>query len=355
MRSIRLFLILFIGIVIFLCPQTAIVNPEKPLNPKAGRVLQLKEELRITDEGGEFFMRFPRIVKVALDGSFFILDSNNLFHLNPKGRYLGNFFKKGQGPGELNYVSNFDFSEDNLIIHSSYPEKLVWFDFRGKFIKEISLAKIPNRLDFSFYADGTYWLFKFATPAPTNKAETVDVPQILMAVSEDGKDIREFMSFPNSSFIMGGAMVMQELLNVPCQERYLFISHTRKYEIAAFDCQSGKLLGTFSRKYNPVKRPKNYGEAAIVVGDKRYEAPGSEYLRDLSGLFVFKDNLWAVTSTKHEKRGVLVDVYNLEGKYIDAFYLNLKGSLVNTHGDSILVREKRPDELIQIVKYRVID
>jgi len=29
--------------------------------------------------------------------------------------------------------------------------------------------------------------------------------------------------------------------------------------------------------------------------------------------------------------------------------------LVSTHGDSILMTEKSPDDLIQIVKYKVID
>jgi hypothetical protein len=37
------------------------------------------------------------------------------------------------------------------------------------------------------------------------------------------------------------------------------------------------------------------------------------------------------------------------------FFLKLSGLLISTHGDSILVREKSPDDLIQIVKYRVID
>jgi hypothetical protein len=355
MGIIRIFLALSLGILGLWPPQTTIMNPEKPPSAKAGRVLQLKEELRITDDGGEFFLKYPRIVKIAPDGSSFVLDANALIHLDPKGRYLGNLFKKGQGPGELNFVSNFDFAGDNLIVHSSDPEKIVWYDFRGKFLKEISLARISSRLDFLFHAGGVYWFIKYDSPMPTGKAGAIDFPQIVLAVSGEGKTVREFMSFPNSGLLIRGAFVGQELLTASCRERYLFISNTRKHEIAAFDCQTGQLLRTFGRKYDRIKTPKDQKAAAIIDGNNRYEAPGSEYLRDLSALHVFKDRLWALTSTKDAQKGVLVDVFDLDGKYIDAFFLKLNGSLIGTHGDSILVREKSPDDLIQIVKYKVID
>ncbi len=47
--------------------------------------------------------------------------------------------------------------------------------------------------------------------------------------------------------------------------------------------------------------------------------------------------------------------YSGFGEYVDAFFLKLNGSIVSTHGDSILVREKSSDDLIQIAKYKVID
>jgi len=343
-----------LAICAFLSAQDVIINPDKPLNPKAGRVLELREEMRITDEGGEFFLRRPRIVKAAPDGSLFILERENLYHLDRDGRYLGDFFKKGQGPGEVNYVSNFDFDRDRLIVQSSYPEKAVWFDLSGRLAKDVSLGRIGRRVEFAFYSDGTYWLFQYAVPAFSAKPEEADMPQILTAVSEDGRDVREFASFANRIFHAGGGIVSQDLLFAPLGKRYLCISHTRNYEIDEFDCREGKIIRTFGRKYARVKRPKGYAEPAIILNGTSYEAPGVEYLPDIGGLFVFKDRLWAMTSTKDDKRGVLVDVYDLEGKYVDAVYLNVSGTLVNTHGDSILVREKRADGLMQIVMYKVV-
>ena len=34
-------------------------NPEKPLNPNAGRILELREEMRISDKGGDFYFSSP--------------------------------------------------------------------------------------------------------------------------------------------------------------------------------------------------------------------------------------------------------------------------------------------------------
>jgi hypothetical protein len=335
--------------------QETIENLDKPLNPKAGRVLQLQEKLRITDEGGQFFLKYPRIFKVAPDGSFFIFDFDQIIHLDSKGQYLGNFFKKGQGPGELNYVSSFDFSQDALIVHSNYPNKFVWFDFKGNVIKEISLSTIANRLEFAFLAARQYYAFKQVTPQPADKPEAVDIPMILMAISEDGREAKETISFPIKSFVMGGAMVLNRLLSVPLKNRHLFVSHTREYSVKVFDCQTQKLLRAFNRKYKRIRPPKGHREAAIVMGDKRYEAPGSEYLADIGELFIFKDVLWVMTSTKDEKKGLLLDVFNLEGKYIDAFYLGTSGRLLATWGDYVFIQEKSPAELIQIVQYKVVE
>jgi len=342
------------GTAALLLGQEIVVNPERPLNLKAGRVLQLKEELRITDDGGQFFLRFPRIGKVAPDNSLFFLDFDSLVHLDAKDRYLGNYFKKGQGPGEFNYVSNFDIAQDHLIVHSNSPGKIVWFDFQGKIVKEISLTEMP-RLSFLFFAHGVYHFFKYGVPETSEKLEVINFPQVLIAADEDGREVRELITFPNRGFRIGGVMVMQELLFTSCQHRHLFVSHTREYCLKMVDCQEGRLLRVFQRKYKRVKPPKDHREAAIVIGAKRYEAPGSEYLGDVNDLFVFKDVLWVVTSTKDEKKGVLVDVYDFMGRYIDAFFLKFNVSLIGTHGDSILVREKGPDDLIQIVKYRVVD
>ena len=47
-----------------------------------------------------------------------------------------------------------------------------------------------------------------------------------------------------------------------------------------------------------------------------------------------------------------VDVFDFEGKYVDSFFLDVTGTLMAIHEDSLFVREKNEDELIHLVKYR---
>lgn len=75
----------FFLIVYSVFPQTPIVNPEKPLNKNAGRVLKLEEVFRIKDEGANFYFKYPRKLKVATDGSFFVVDENQFLKFSPQG------------------------------------------------------------------------------------------------------------------------------------------------------------------------------------------------------------------------------------------------------------------------------
>lgn len=58
---------------------------------------------------------------------------------------------------------------------------------------------------------------------------------------------------------------------------------------------------------------------------------------------------------QRRKKGYLYDIFDAEGRYVDAFNLPTDGRLIGTHGDSIFVRETTLDELIRIVKYRVLE
>jgi hypothetical protein len=333
--------------------QTIIKNTEEPLNPRAGRVLRLQEELRITDEGGDFFFQYPRLIKVAPDGSYFVYDQEELLHFDAKGVFLHNFFKKGEGPGELNYVSNFDFAQGLFLVHNNNPDKFVWFAPDGAFIKELPLHDI-SRLDFLFCHDGILYGFKMGQVDTEGRTEVVDIPYILVAISEDGTTRKELQSFPLRALATGGARVSAtRLLSVPFKDRYLFVSHTHDYLVSLCDLQSGEVLRSFNREYKRIKRPK--GTRGPTIGGKKFEPPGWEYLNDIMGMFVFKDALWVLTSTEDKEKKSLVDVFDFSGKYVDAFYLDTRGRLIGTYGDSIFVREQNENELVSIVKFRVLD
>ena len=127
------------------------------------------------------------------------------------------------------------------------------------------------------------------------------------------------------------------------------------YSIKAFDCREERHLRTFSRPYRRVPRPKEIRASAIISRDgRRFEMPGSEYLEDIVALFAVGDMLWVRTSTRDPEKGILFDVFSVEGRYVDAFYLKTAGRPLAVENDAVFIVEKTPEETIEIAKYRIV-
>lgn len=50
----------------------------------------------------------------------------------------------------------------------------------------------------------------------------------------------------------------------------------------------------------------------------------------------------------------LIDVFDFAGRLIDSFYMPSNLRIAGTDGDRIFVRETDEDELVSIVKYRIV-
>jgi hypothetical protein len=356
-KKIVLLLLFFLIIPSVIYTQEIIENPEKPTNPNAERILNIQEELRITDEGGKFYFVGPRYIKVAPDGTIFLYDREQLLRFDENGKFIHNFFIKGQGPGELNYVRNYAFQDGKLIVFNANPYKIVWFDFNGELLNDVKIHDISGYLRFQFLKNDTFYFFASDIPSSDGKTTIMNVPQTLIALDQLGKKEKEITSFNTKVFRTGGAWAdISSLISVPYKKRYLFLSHTQEYLVKLYDIEAQMTLRSFTRKYKRIKPPKDHKSGGIYGRDgKRIGPPIPEFFDDISELFMFKDLLWIRTSTKDEEKGYLIDVFNFDGKFVDSFYLKIKGSLVATHEDFIFVREKDENELLNIVKYKVIE
>jgi hypothetical protein len=337
--------------------QEIIENPKNPTNPNAGRILNIQEVLRITDEGGEFYFKYPRNIKVAPDCTIFISDQEQLLRFNQNGEFIHNFYIKGQGPGELNIVRDYTFKDGTLIVFNRNLSKMVWFDFDGDLLNDVRIYDISGSLYFKFLKDDTFYFFKSSYPQSEGKTMIMDKPQVLITLDQDGKNEKELTSFNTKVFATGGAWSrISRLISVPYKKRYLFVSHTQEYLVKLYDTEVRMTIRNFTRKYKRIKPPKDHRFGSIYSRDgKRIGPPIPEFFEDIREMYIFKDQLWIRTSTKDDEKGYLIDVFNLEGNFVDSFYLNIDGSLISTHEDFIFVRESDEDENIHIVKYRIIE
>lgn len=325
MKKIYSFLLLIAGLALYVMSQSIIENPDKPLNPKAGRVVTLKEELRIVDSGEGYYFKNPRYIKAAPDGNIYVQDGQQqLLQFDSKGRFIRNLLKTGQGPGEMTGLMNFVVTSEHVILFGT-PPKILHLDHEGRVVKEIPLPKATMFRGFLSYWNGTYYFTKEDRPQLDGGSKWIDIPQTLVAVSDDGKTVEDLVSFPSRRYVSvlaGGVTSQTEfviLIAVPFGDTKFLVSHTETYLVKLVGTGQKSDVRAFRRQYDRVKRPAGMGGGVRGTGGPGPEAP--EYANDVTGIHVRGDRILVQTSTVDRKKGICFDVFNPEGRYIDAFFL----------------------------------
>ena len=77
------------------------------------------------DKNGDYYFSFSK--------------TGSILKYSPEGKYLKSFLKKGQGPGELPYISYFRILPEGVYVSSG--RKLIKFDFAGDVVFEKSFKK----------------------------------------------------------------------------------------------------------------------------------------------------------------------------------------------------------------------
>ncbi len=363
--------ILFI-IRVALISQGIIENPVKPLAKNAGRVVTLKEVLRIVDEGDKYYFRHPNLLHIAPDESIFVNDLDQLLQFDKNGRFIRNYFKKGQGPGELNWISDYVLTDKNIIIHSVSPNKIIWLDFNGKLNKEFAIRMYKGGLQFLHFHNNHYYFNSQSFPKIEGEPKIIDNPQDFLTLEEGKEEIKSLSSFPTQAYVAlakgggGGLVPLVKLIVIPYREKYLLISHTSEYLVKLFDCEKNQVLRTCRRQYARVKgspeEAAGIKSGVMLDGNRPLVAPGHKYRADIENLLVYKENLLVETSTRENEKGTLIDAFNFEGVYVDSFYLKLPGPATSNFarpearaisGDYLYTIEKNEDETFVIKKYKI--
>ena len=314
-----------------------VINPKTPLSKNAGRERRLKELLRIKDVGDEYYFKNPYDLKVAPDGSIYINDEEQFLHFSQDGKFTRNYFKKGLGPGEMTVVYEYCIFDKGIILHSVGPPKVLIFDLKGNLDKEVSIKQKLYFPKLKHFHNGQYYFIHSERAYTKKMAAIVDVTSNLICISQDGKELKELISFPTRQYIARfkrggrGIVHIDELIIVPYHKKYLVVSHTEKYLLKLYDLEINQVIRMFMREYSRVKVTKEYEiekTSGLLVDGKPVTVPGLNYQDDVKSVFVSHDQIWAMTSTADKKKGTLFDVYDFDGKYIDNFYLKLPDKFI---------------------------
>jgi hypothetical protein len=370
-RFAALSFLLFIFFHLATSAQRIIDNPATLHSKNAGRVVSLTEVLTITDLGqDQYYFEYPLRLHIAPDGSVFVLDRDQLLEFDQKGRFVRNYFKKGQGPGELTFVSNFWLTASHLIVHNSSPGKVAWFDFMGNPVKDTAVRSLRGALEFLLF-DGESYLFRKSSFSEKKGMQgVIENPQTIVSWREDDDGTTYLGQFPIQAYFKksrdgaAGLIPLNKLILISSPET-LYLSHTSEYLVKAIELKTGRIKLLIRRPYDRVKQPPELAggiRGGATIDGKPLVAPPPDYADDIVNLFLHGEDLWVATSARDKDKGTLIDVFDAEGRYIDCFYLELPVppyrhlGLPPPHivsGDFLYAIEKNPDDTFSIKKYRI--
>jgi len=335
--------------------QELVRNSAKPLNPDAGRVLRLESVYEISDASGEFFFRFPSRFQLDRQGRLYMLDQDQLLQFSPQGKFIRNFYKKGQGPGEIasryQMISLVCFRDDVYVYDGR--SKIIHFDGEGNLIGEV--RQTAGQMFWLFgIAEGGYFM-QGQTNAPMGGAPGFRENEIqAFLVSPDGTAREKILGFTSRTFEGPGfGMNWDNYMQVfNPRDGSLYVSQTCEYKVVRADLFNRQIIVSFTRDYPRVKFhvPDSWKDFY-----KKYNPPKKDFENDISELFVCGDKLWVKTSTTDKAKGALFDVFDPRGRFLDSFYLPNDMNLALADGDFIYVTEKDKDENILFRKCRVLN
>jgi hypothetical protein len=346
-----------VAIFIALCPafcfpQQIIENPERPLAKNAGRGLKLDEVWRIADDGGQFYFRHPYRLFLGPDGSLFLQDVDELLKFSAEGKFQKNLFKKGQGPGEIGGSFAFLLAGNELFVKDYGQRRFFRMDLDGGYLGPLDAAMRNNAL-LGVRPDGYLFIESVWPPASEQAGKLLPITDTVRLVSKDGKAVRNLYVFKTRWFMARGSAAQWDL-NLEAlgdDGKILFGSHSREYMIEAVDLDRDQSVVRFRRAYPRVKHVQEKWEDNF----RKLGLPNIDYDSDVLELHVNRDRLWVKTSTVDAREGSLFDVFDFSGRFLDSFYLGPGRTLLMARGDEIYVTEKKPDESLVLVRYRIIE
>ncbi len=349
--------------------QESVTLPSKPANPKAGRVLQLREVLRISDSGGEFFFKSPRLIQPAPDGGVLVVDEDEFLRFDARGKLAVDMYRAGQGPGEFRRITDHLVRGAGILAFQDNPMKCVFMGLDGKFLREVKPEARVSRVigpcgDRLLAAEESYPdVDKVQKP----EGEVLDIVWTLKLMTDEGRVEATSLAYPTKWFgkRLGRAFIADNvtfLHCVPLEDGLVAVVHEETYAIHVADPARNTAVRTVRRDYRRVK----------YEPEKDPDAPGGarglpfprDHFNDIQRLYSVEGRIWAVTSTFDAAKGVLVDVVSPRGDYLDSFYLPLPKGVspqrlvrhpLTVSGRTVLTSEIFEDGRIEVVKYEIAD
>lgn len=339
MRPLKIILLLLIVWVFSACGEKApdteypvsiqmiegvkvVSNPDYPRDGTKRYLME--EELSIGEADGDeaYMLNRPQDVQVSEDDTIYILDWSDVCIkvFDPKGKYLRTIGRKGQGPGEFEFLTYMALSSDKRIfVMDSVNRRIVVFDIKGEYLSgsrlEGMLRHIKTDGQNRFYFEKRIQEESAEELPITEDFQELDVTVQIFRVEADGEEMFHLGDFIGEKDRLKrtgpeGVISVGSKYNVVWEvdrKGLLYIGLNDEYKINVLDQEGNKIL-TFEREYKPVTLVRQLDELV-----RKFVMPAFD--PRLAWEFDDEGNLWISFFSENEDE-VVYDVFSPEGIYI---------------------------------------
>lgn len=242
-------------------------------------------------------------------------DEDLVFKFDITGNFISSFGRKGQGPGEIQFIlhSGID-SQDNLIISDHVNKKMLFFSKEGKLSDEI---RYPLNVWSIFPLENGKYIASWRKSDPS--ADYFWEGISLFDSSFKEIKILDKHKYP-SPIKKGyrGVNINPFFIRYICNEHIYIGNENRGYEILIFDLD-GNPARKIRKEYTPIKVPSDlinerkerYKKTPLKLWFPEYYLPICDFLPDDEG------RLYVMTFEKGDNEGEFwYDIFNPEGIFV---------------------------------------
>jgi hypothetical protein len=252
-------------------------------------------------------------------------EGDTIFKFGPDGRFLKSWGRKGQGPGELQFIIGACLTDSGQLIVSDHTNlKLLWFTDEGKLIKELRYPP-DGRYDI-IYPVGDDRFVGYARVWTEPESDSFEYTFYLL----DGtlKELKKLdvYRYPNPAKKGERGVNINAFFVVKSSASRIFIGNEdRGYEILALD-HDGNPLKKIRKEYSRVRVPEEIikkRKAAYSRRGRSYYFP--DYYLPICDFFADDDNrLFVMTFDKGSNPGEYwYDIFDPNGLFIRRKPLNI--------------------------------
>ena len=320
---------------------TIVKNPKEPIYKDP--ILELSEDLALggLKDDGTYVFGAIRSFIVDADGNFFVLDYKdlNVKVFNKMGIHIRTFGRKGQGPGELERPQTISINESKgeLAIYNM-DRRMSFFRLDGSFLRSIVIKELMAGRG---VVDSQGHIFIMSGYINEGGGGTHFKVKKL---SPEGILIKIIAKSPGPKSDISNPYLPIPFWRIDSDNNIIY-GYPNSYEINFYRHDDCKIFKRILKNYDPIKIPDDIKKRAKnSLNADHYPAYRRFFLSDEGYLFV-------QTWEKLNDNRIMYDIFDPDGKYINALPLKPRGIEVKSDKFYALEEDENGNQIIK--RYKV--